>query len=253
MVFDEYAAYYDLLYRDKDYVGEAEYIDKLLRSAVENRKLSILELGCGTGKHATLLNEKGHTVYGIERSEEMLQKAKVRAQGRKGLFFQQADITDFCVEKEFDAVIALFHVMSYQNREEDFLQVLNNAYKELRVGGIFLFDTWYGPAVLWEKPELRVKRIEAEKVAITRIAEPVMRESVNIVDVQYTVFVQDKKTKSIYEIQEKHSMRYWFKNEVERLSKMAGFSLRDTFEFMTGNELSCHTWGSCYILRREDD
>lgn len=30
MVFDEYAAYYDLLYKDKDYVGEAEYIDGLI-------------------------------------------------------------------------------------------------------------------------------------------------------------------------------------------------------------------------------
>ncbi len=38
MVFDEYAAYYDLLYRDKDYVGEAEYIDQLLRGAMGGAK-----------------------------------------------------------------------------------------------------------------------------------------------------------------------------------------------------------------------
>ena len=31
MVFNEYAHYYDLLYKDKDYVGEAEYIDSLIK------------------------------------------------------------------------------------------------------------------------------------------------------------------------------------------------------------------------------
>lgn len=34
MVFEEYAQYYDLLYADKDYGGEAKYIDSLLKSSM---------------------------------------------------------------------------------------------------------------------------------------------------------------------------------------------------------------------------
>ncbi|HEY2400385.1 MAG TPA: class I SAM-dependent methyltransferase, partial [Steroidobacteraceae bacterium] len=57
-VFDAYAAYYDLLYRDKDYPGEARYVQSLLRRhGVSDGDL--LELGCGTGRHAEQLVRLG--------------------------------------------------------------------------------------------------------------------------------------------------------------------------------------------------
>ena len=55
-VFDAYAAYYDLLYKDKDYAGETEYVHRLIQRFNPGAK-SILELGSGTGKHARLLAE----------------------------------------------------------------------------------------------------------------------------------------------------------------------------------------------------
>ena len=70
-VFADYARYHDLLYRDKDYAAEAEYVAGLIRKFHPSAG-SILELGSGTGIHASLLAEKGFTVHGIERSPEML-------------------------------------------------------------------------------------------------------------------------------------------------------------------------------------
>lgn len=113
VVFDEYARYYDLLYADKDYAEEAKYIASVLRYAIGEDKRQILELGCGTGKHAALLADMGYTICGVERSKNMLAQAQTRAEGKQGVSFVQSDIREFSFEKTFDAVFALFHVMSY--------------------------------------------------------------------------------------------------------------------------------------------
>lgn len=250
MVFDEYAAYYDLLYRDKDYVGEAEYIDRLLRSTVGGDGLSVVELGCGTGKHAYLLAQHGHTVYGVERSREMLRQAKSRAKDIKELSFVESDIRNFYLGQSFDAAIALFHVMSYQIKTEDFIQVLRNVWSHLREDGVFVFDTWYGPAVLTEHPEVRVRRLEDERYRITRIAEPVVRFNENVVDVHYDVFVENKQNLMVKNINELHSMRYYFLPEIRSMLDSCGFCIEKACEFMTEHELGEGTWGSMFVARK---
>lgn len=250
MVFDEYARYYDLLYADKDYDGEAKYIASLLRYAIGNDRRQILELGCGTGKHAALLADMGYTICGIERSENMLAQAQKRAAGKQGLSFIHSDIRDFSLGKTFDAVFALFHVMSYQTSLDDFMSVLKCVQSHLKDNGVFVFDTWYGPAVLTERPEFRVKRLENERCQITRIAEPVLHENDNIVVVKYDVFVKDKETGNIKEFREVHNMRYYFLSEISLMLELCGFSLEKAVEFMTEKELSGKTWGSLFVARK---
>ena len=81
--FDAYGKYYDLLYSDKDYEAEAKYVLDLLRK--ENPKQdSLLELGCGTGRHATLFAQSGLEVTGVERSERMLEEGKKRTEQPPG-------------------------------------------------------------------------------------------------------------------------------------------------------------------------
>jgi hypothetical protein len=58
----KYAAYYDLIYRDKDYAAEAEYVARLIRSSVPASR-AILELGSGTGRHGRLLAAMGFDVH----------------------------------------------------------------------------------------------------------------------------------------------------------------------------------------------
>jgi methylase of polypeptide subunit release factors len=64
-VFGAYARYYDLLYRDKDYAAEAQYVHRLIQSHALGAR-SILELGCGTGAHAVLLAGEGYRIHGVD-------------------------------------------------------------------------------------------------------------------------------------------------------------------------------------------
>lgn len=255
-VFADYARYYDLLYRDKDYAAEAEYVTDLIRKFHPSAR-SILELGSGTGIHAGLLAEKGFTVHGIERSREMLDRSLAMAEMKNTdqgqLIFSPGDIRDIRLNKHFDAVIALFHVISYQTTNKDVLAAFATARHHLKPGGIFIFDIWYGPAVLTERPEVRIKRIADENIEVTRLAEPVLHPNKNRVDVQYHVFVRDLATQVVAELKETHVMRYFFKPEIEYIAAQTLFNLLHIEEWMSGKEIGCDTWGACFVLQTASD
>jgi len=98
-VFDAYAAYYDLLYRDKDYPAEVRYVQSLLRRHGVNSG-EILELGCGTGKHAEQLARLGYSVHGIDLSPSMVDIARRRTSSDRIRFdvgdARSARLNDHC-------------------------------------------------------------------------------------------------------------------------------------------------------------
>lgn len=248
LVFDAYARYYDLLYRDKDYGAEAEYVAALIRDHSPQAR-RVLELGCGTGSHAEQLARMGFSVHGVDLSENMVERARAR-KGR--LSPELADRLSFAVGdarttrsgETYDVVISLFHVMSYQTANADQDAAFETAGVHLDAGGLFLFDFWYGPAVLTQKPEVRIKRLEDEQVKITRIAEPVMRPNENVVDVGYTVFVEEKKSGTVQQVREIHSMRYLFLPEIQRCG-LGQFSIASANAWMTHRPLGADDWAGC--------
>lgn len=252
-VFGNYARYYNLLYRDKDYPGEAQFIHQLLQTYAPNTQ-SVLELGCGTGTHALLLAKAGYTVHGVDLSDQMLKQASDRRSQlpqelASKLAFSQGDIRTIHLEQQFDAIISLFHVISYQTRNEDLQAAFSTAKAHLKPGGVFIFDCWYGPAVLSDRPTVRIKRLEDEAISITRIAEPVMYPNQNLVDVNYQVFIKDKNTGAIEELHETHRMRYLFKPEIDLLFVQFHLEPIESREWMSNCEPSFDSWGVYFVSR----
>jgi len=251
-LFADYARYYDLLYQDKDYAAEAEYVAGLIHKFHPSAR-SILELGSGTGIHASLLSEKGFTVHGIERSPEMLARSLTlidkKNAGHDRPTFSSGDIRKSRLNKIYDAVIALFHVISYQTTNEDVTAAFETAKHHLNPGGVFIFDVWYGPAVLTERPSVRIKRMADDQIEVTRLAEPVLHPNENRVDVHYRVFVRDRDSQAVTELKEIHAMRYFFKPEIQRIAANAGFQYCHAEEWLSGREIGCDTWGACFCLK----
>lgn len=244
-VFNAYSDYYDLLYRDKDYEAEAAYIQDLL---VHNgiAQGALLEFGSGTGKHGCLLALSGYSVHGIERSEKMV------TQSQTGLGFscEQGDIATVKMGKTYDAVLSLFHVISYQTTNAQLQAVFANAAKHISSGGLFVFDFWYSPAVYAQKPSVRVKRISDNDLEITRIAEPKVYPNENCVDVLYTIFVRDIASGAVKTFLEVHPMRHFSLPEIDLLAAVNGFERLQAEEFVTGIKSSEKTWGVCVVLRK---
>ena len=244
-VFNAYSRYYDLLYKDKDYAGETAYIHGLL-TKYGMQKGDILEFGSGTGKHGCILSSNGHVVHGIELSADMVAKAETAA----GFTCQVGDITHVDMGRRYDAVLSLFHVISYLTQNDQLQAVFSNAALHLKSGGLFIFDFWYSPAVYAQKPVTRIKRMSDEQVEITRIAEPDLHPNANRVDVNYTIFERNKTTGQFQTMLEQHPMRHLSLPEIDLFSATAGFKRLVAEEFLTGNLPSEETWGVCVVLKK---
>lgn len=245
-VFNEYARYYDLLYRDKDYAGEAEYVHGLIQSNSPGAN-SILNLGCGSGRHDRELADLGYRVTGVDLAEEMLTLARREAAGSEQLEYHGGDARSVRLGRRFDAVVSLFHVMSYQVTNEDLLAAFTTAREHLRPGGLFIFDCWYGPGVLTDPPVVRVKELEDEALQVTRIAQPRMHPNENAVDVNYLVMIRDKRSDAVREIRESHRMRYLFKPEIEHFLQREGMIVRHGYEWLTTSAPSMQSWTAVFV------
>lgn len=246
--FQLYSQYYDLLYKDKNYVAEAEYVAKTLKKYHKN-VATIIELGSGTGSHAEHLCTQGFKIFGVERSGEMVELAKQK--NIVNYFPVVGDITTFKLNKKADAAISLFHVISYLTTNEQLIACFNQTWEHLNTNGIFLFDVWYTPAVYTQKPETRIKRLSNETIEVTRLAEPQIHYNDNAVDVNYEVIIKDKISGKLITLLEKHPMRHFSIPEIELMAKLTGFELIKVEEFLTINPTSEKTWGVCFILRKK--
>ena len=249
--FDLSAAYYDLLYEDKRYDDEAAFVARLIRDHAP-RARSVLELGCGTGKHALALARQGFSLSGVDLSPRMVDRANARLSDASlppGLKvnFETGDVRTARFDRTFDAVVSLFHVISYQVTNSDLIETIRTASSHLAAGGVFVFDCWYGPAVLTTRPEVRVKRCENSQLRVFRVAEPVMHHDRNVVDVQYTVWIEQPPSGAITRLSEVHPMRYLFYPEVEMMLAAGGLKIRHACEWMSGKVLDFSTWSATFV------
>jgi SAM-dependent methyltransferase len=245
VLFGAYGRYYDLLYRDKDYGAEVEYIARLLKRCGATGH-ELLELGSGTGKHGRLLAERGYRVLGIERSAEMV----ARAEATRGFESRQGDARTISLGRRFDAVLSLFHVVSYQTLNADVRAVFARVAEHLERGGLFVFDVWYRPAVYAQRPAVRIKRLAEPGVEITRLAEPVVHPNENRVDVNYAIIVRNTVTTACETFAEVHPMRHFSLPELDLFAEAAGFERLCAEGFLTGAQPGEDTWGLCVVLRR---
>ena len=252
--FQKYSAYYDLLYRDKDYAAEAEYVARTIRSA-NSAARSILEFGSGTCRHGRLLAALGFNVRGIERSADMVAMGNAAhaspATATGGSFTcEVGDIRSIRLNQIFDAVIGLFHVISYLTTNDDLLAAFRVAAHHLKLGGVFLFDVWHGPAVLAERPTQRIKNVANERFEVMRTARPEVDTNRNTVKVTYEMQCKDRESGEVARFSEDHMMRYLFPVEIELLAQACGMRVVMTEEFPTSRPPSSSTWSVTYLLEK---
>ena len=252
-VFGAYADYYDLIYADKDYAEEADKVVSILNGQGVSSG-TLLEVGCGTARHALALAEEGFDVAAIDLSDEMLKHASNRVKKYPDLSpsieLAQGDARTFRLNRKVDAVISLFHVMCYQTTEQDLAEAFQTAATHLDPGGVFLFDMWYGPGVKKSPPDLRVKRVADDNLEVVRIAEPDLRPNENVVQVSYQIFAKRPEEPSWAMFEEAHTVRYLFNEDLYRHLPEAGFKIVGIYDWDTCKDADDGTWNAyCVAIK----
>lgn len=247
-IFDQYSAFYDLFYQDKNYMAECDFILSLLGAADRREALKILDLGCGTGSHACLLARKGHHVTGIDQSETMLSQAVEKAEKENlRIRFEQADVGRFNLQKKFDGILSMFDVMGYLNSNRKLTAAFQRVADHLEKDGRFIFDAWFGPGVINDPPADREKTVQNGDLEIKRTAVPELDLLRQIVSVNYTIELSDGT-----QFSETHRMRFFFPREMELLAEGSGLKI-DRILPLPGDQfpIGMTTWKAVFVLCRE--
>lgn len=239
---------YDLLYADKDYEGEAARAVALATQCSGRTPNAVLELGAGTGGHAVHLAAAGIEVVGVETSLDMIS----RAPEVPGVRLVGGDARSVRLGRKFDAVLALFHVASYQTEDADLAGFLATGSAHLGPGGAFVFDAWYSPAVLHQRPGARTRHAMGDDLEVVRHASAVEEVNRSIVDVHFTIEVRRPSDGTIERGEEVHRMRHLTTNEVRAAARIAGMTLAHTEGFPGGEPPSRETWGVAFVLRKDE-
>lgn len=138
--WDEYAPFYD--WENARTVGRRDVA--FWRHLAADHPGPILELGCGTGRIAVPILKSGGTIVGIDRSDAMLARARLRAK-RAGVtrraLFVRGDIRDIPLRSSrFDLVMAPYGILQSLTRERDLQSTLSSVARVLRRGGLFGID-----------------------------------------------------------------------------------------------------------------
>lgn len=222
-----YVDAYDALYHDKDYPAECDLIEHIFQTYGGSAVRSVLDLGCGTGNHAVALARRGYEVVGVDRSEVMVTHARskvARSVGNAMVAIQQGDIRDIVLQRHFDAAIMMFAVLSYQLENADVLAALRVARRHLSAGGLLVFDVWYGPAVLCQRPSQRVKVVPTPGGQMLRSSSAQLDIRRHVCSVRFRVRRLEGE-KLVGETQETHQVRYFFPLELTLFLESSGFSL----------------------------
>ena len=242
----DYASVYDALYQDKDYLAETDLIERVFRLYGQRPIRRVLDLGCGTGGHAVPLAERGYDVVGVDRSPDMLERARARGSGAR---FHLAEIGTLDLGETFDAALLMFAVLGYQVGNADVQAALAAARRHLHSTGLLFADCWYGPAVLAQRPSERVKVVDTPGGQVIRVAASEIDARHDLCMVRYHLWrVEDGRLAA--EVREQHPMRYFFAPELELFLSAAGFELVRLGAFPAlEDEPSEATWNVAIVAR----
>src|SRR5659263_742190 len=136
-LFENSAKSYDQQPFVKGTHGEVDFIEEELGF---NRSATILDLGCGTGRHAIELAKRGYTVTAVDLSASQLDLAREKAVAANvTVQFVEADARHLNYSGQFDAVIIVCEgAFPLMETDEMNFELLKNAFRALRQGGVFI-------------------------------------------------------------------------------------------------------------------
>ena len=122
-MYKNFSKVYDKFMEVCDY---DEWIEILERHIKENNPegKKILDLGCGTGKNLLKLSEK-YECSGLDLSEEMLKRAKIRLKGKNVPLFL-GDMRAFDTGEKYDIIFSFFDTVNHLTSTEDLMDLFNS-------------------------------------------------------------------------------------------------------------------------------
>ncbi|MCL2297324.1 MAG: class I SAM-dependent methyltransferase [Proteobacteria bacterium] len=220
-LFENYGKKYDSENFTQGTVGECDFIEKEIHF---DKSLKILDVGCGTGRHAIELTKRGYCVTGIDLSESQLKRAREKAEeSHLVIDFQRHDARNLPFSGEFDVAIMMCEGgFSLMETDEMNFEILNNVTKALKPEAKLIFTTSNALFPLYNSvDEFHASTLEEGNSQCTKNAFDLMTfRGHSVVE-----FEDDSGNKKTLECNE----RYYAPCEITWLLKSLGYKKIDIF------------------------
>ena len=226
LLFENYGQTYDRESFTQGTIGECDFIEKEINF---NKSLKILDVGCGTGRHAIELSKRGYCITGIDLSESQLKRAKEKAKENNLIIdFQLQDARNLPFNSEFDLAIMLCEgAFPLMETDEMNFEILKSVTKSLKPNAKFIFTTLNGLFPLYHS-------IEEFGVSASKEGNATYRgntfDLMTFRDYNTTELEDDSGTMITLDCNE----RYYVPSEITWLLKSLGYKTIDIFGAQLG-------------------
>lgn len=247
-----HASLYDLFYAEKNYAAEADFIHECIKKFHKGKRETLLELACGTGRHAYHLWQKGYKIIATDYSDDMLDCARENhRQWKTDVEFRRLDMRNpGFTGTPPDVIICLFDSIGYLETNESILQLLKFVNRQLTDDGLFILEYWNAGAFLRFYEPSRTKHFKTSEGEIVRSSETEIDYMKQLAHVHYTI---TEKSGNLPEniIKETQSNRYFLHQEMQLFFQQAGFECIASFAGYTNDTIIApDTWHTVAVVKK---
>jgi SAM-dependent methyltransferase len=219
-----HARHYDLIYAGKPYADEAAFVDR----AIARPRGALLDLACGTGRHAVEFSRLGWAVTGVDYGADLLERARANAQAAGvdvALFEQDMRELDLGAER-FDAATCLFDSIGYPQTDEGVVATLSAARRHLAPDGTLVADFLHAPAMIAGFDALKVRTWPLDNGGeLLRVSRTRLDLERSVMHVAYDLLELDADG-TYQRAGEEQANRYFTVSEMRGLLRAAGLTER---------------------------
>ena len=219
-----YTDYYDLkaegLFLNVD--KEIEFFKFAFENYADMQIKKILDVGCGTGRHYIPLTQAGYEVTGLDPSENMLDKLRIKLEKdniEPRIIVKDMREIDF--DAQFDAIICMNSAFLYLLTDDDILKTLKAFQRALNNGGLVIIDIMNFLSLIGRYREEVVGRQIKDGVVCETAIKHSIEDLPAIWNHDEFGIINDNGKEITYH--EQHRLRMVNYNEMKRFLRDAGF------------------------------
>ncbi len=215
-LYKKFARYYDKIYEKMDHQREAEFIKWAVKSYKSSQGNELLDVACGTGRHAYFL-KNDFKIVGFDINEDMLEIAREKL---PDIPFIKGDMKKMDLGRKFDLIICMFSAVNYNTTLDELKVTLKNFYNHLNDGGVLIFDMGINKEN-WIEGMVSVDTVIDEDFKLARICQSHLED-----DVFNSSFVYLIKENGMVDFDiDEHALGVFGMEDVVDLMKTKGFEV----------------------------
>lgn len=204
---------------------------------------AILDLCCGHGRHSVALAKRGFQMTGQDLSAMFLQHAQAAAEAQGvAVRWIQSDMRQVPFEGEFDAVLNIFTAFGYFEKEEEDRQVLQQVYKALKPGGLFLLEMLHREFLMRNFAPGQIDRHADGIIVLEEREFDLLTSRANVL---VTMLLPDGQRREY-----RHSARVYTLTELARLLTLAGLHIQAYYGGLDVSALSMDSRRLVVVARK---